>query len=64
MEYWQPLFSVLAAIAALASLAVVGVIKTMRKFNHPRTIEAKYLCIRCDRYYNDINEHLCYHRRD
>ena len=64
MEYWQLFLLALAAMAVLAGLAAVGVVKAMKKFNHPRTLEAKFLCIRCDRYYNDINEHMCYHRGD
>ena len=62
MESW--LAGIFITLAAIVGLGTVGVIKTMRKFNDPRKLAAKFLCIRCNRYYNDINEHLCYHRRD
>jgi hypothetical protein len=62
MESW--LVGIFFAIAVFGGFGIVGVIKVMRKFDDPRKLAARFLCTRCNRYYNDIGEHLCYHRQD
>jgi hypothetical protein len=65
MEWWQLTNAgfVITAVV-LAGLGAIGVIKAARKFGHLRELYPKFLCTRCNRYYRDIDTHLCYHRND
>jgi hypothetical protein len=46
-------------------LADVGAIGAIRAASLAISVHApKFRCTQCNRYYRDINEHLCYHRRD
>ncbi|MGI0048087.1 MAG: hypothetical protein ACREAW_00970 [Nitrososphaera sp.] len=48
----------------LAGIGAIGTIMAARKFGDFRALTPKFRCTQCNRYYRDIKEHLCYHRRD
>jgi|GEM_PF-3616023 len=63
MEQWQLLVVGMTTMFMLFGIAAFGVFKAMRKYGHSNSLDPKFLCTYCNRYYNNISEHLALHSK-